>query len=37
MRPLISQLEQAIQTGQDDRAREICEQLDDLVFYLQDT
>jgi molecular chaperone DnaK len=37
MRPLIQQLEQALQTGQDERAREICERLDDLVFYLQDT
>ncbi|MHB8952883.1 MAG: Hsp70 family protein [Pirellulaceae bacterium] len=37
MRPLISQLEQSLQMRQEDRAREICEQLDDLMFYLQDT
>jgi len=37
MRPLINELEQAIAAGQADRAHELAERLDDLVFYLQDT
>lgn len=37
MRSLINDLEQAVAAGSFDRAAEVTERLDDLVFYLQDT
>ncbi len=36
MRTMISELQQAVGEGDTDRVQQLCEQLDELVFYLQD-
>lgn len=37
MRALINELTEAMAAGREEEATEICERLDDLIFYLQDT